>query len=167
MRPAMRWALGKVRRLPLRRTARWLAASFLVLSAIWLGLGLTPASWWIDEARFARPTDAFDVVDRHGEVLRHARVSGIDRRWVELRDVDPKLLDAFIAAEDGRFRSHNGVDGLAVARAALTALRPWGRRSGASTITQQVVKLVYGRPLGPLSKALELVRAEALERTLS
>ena len=51
-----------------------------------------------------------------------------------------------------------------MARALVTALRPWGRRSGASTITQQVVKRVYGRPYGLFSKLMEIPRAAALER---
>src|SRR5262249_41362470 len=72
-----------------------------------------------------------------------------------------------IAAEDARFRAHGGVDARAVARAAVTNLNPWARRSGASTLTQQLVKLVYGRPLGLLSKPLEIARAVALERVLT
>lgn len=150
---------------------RLLGAARLALAAVFtLGLialaavRLTPPAWWIDRARFARPADAFEVVDRHGEVLRHARVDGIDRRWIERRDVSPILVDAVIATEDARFREHHGVDARATARALLTSLRPWGRRSGASTITQQLVKLVYGRPLGPLSKLAEIARAAALER---
>ncbi len=128
---------------------------------------LTPPTLWVDPARFARPRDAFAVEDRHGAVLRQARVDGVDRRWIELHEVSPHLVEAFLAAEDARFYTHHGVDPLATARALLTALRPWGRRSGASTITQQLVKRVYGRPLGPLSKVLEIARAVALERLFS
>jgi len=148
------------------RLARIVAATAASTLLGWMALGLTPSTWWIEEARFARPADAFEVVDRNGVVLRHARQGGIDRRWIALHDVDPKLIDAFIAAEDARFRSHDGVDGLALVRGIATTLRPWGRRSGGSTISQQVVKLVYGRPHGIFSKALEMVRSRALEQTL-
>jgi penicillin-binding protein 1C len=144
-----------------------LAAALALTWLSWLAIDLTPARWWVDEARFARPRDAFEVVDRNGAVLRHARASGIDRRWVELREVDPVLALAFVAAEDARFREHEGVDGLALVRAAVSAVRPWGRRSGGSTITQQVVKLVHGRPHGLFSKPLEVLRARALERLLT
>lgn len=156
--------VARLRRVAVRRAVRWAVACAVALYAAWLALDLTPATWWVDEARFARPADAFDVVDRNGVVLRHARVDGVDRRWIELRDVDPVLIDAFIAAEDARFRSHDGVDALALLRAAATSVRPWGRKSGGSTISQQVVKLVYGRTHRVLDKPLEVLRARALER---
>ena len=143
------------------RGAAVLAAALVLLA---LGVRWSPARWWIDPARFVRPNDAFAVTDRHGAVLRNARVDGVDRRWVELREISPHLVDAFLAAEDARYHQHRGVDALATARAVLSWVRPWGRRSGASTITQQLVKRVYGRPYGPLSKLVEIGRAGALER---
>jgi penicillin-binding protein 1C len=141
------------------------AAAFagIVLAAV-VVFRLTPPTLWVDPGRFVRPRDAFAVTDRHGAVLRQARVDGVDRRWIALREVSPHVISAFLAAEDARFFEHHGVDPLATTRAALTSLRPWGRRSGASTITQQLVKRVYGRRLGPLSKLLEIARAAALER---
>lgn len=150
-----------------RPIARALAALALAGAAVVLGAALSPPSWWIDPALFARPRDAFEVNDRHGRALRHARVEGVDRRWAELSAIAPTVIDAFLAAEDARFREHHGVDARATLRAVGSQLRPWGRRSGGSTITQQLVKRVYGRPLGPLSKLLELARAAALERVFT
>jgi penicillin-binding protein 1C len=128
---------------------------------------LTPPTWWVDPARFVQPRDSVTVVDRDGRVLRHARIDGVDRRWVELDDVSPSYLDAVVAAEDARFWEHDGVDLVATLRALGANLRPWGRRSGASTITQQLVKRVYGRPWGVASKPLEIARAAALERVFT
>jgi penicillin-binding protein 1C len=121
----------------------------------------------LDESRFAHPPDALSVLDRHGVPLRQARVDGVDRRWVSLDEVSPHLMAAVIAAEDGRFRSHPGVDLLATTRAVFQVLVPFGLKSGASTITQQTIKLTHGRPHGLLSKPLEVLRALALERTMT
>jgi len=52
------------------------------------------------------------------------------------------MRNAIISAEDERFRSHGGVDPLAVVRAAYNDLSGGGS-SGASTLTQQYVKNVY------------------------
>lgn len=153
--------MGKVRR------SRWLRGALAVCAlplVAWLAFELTPPTTWVDPARFIQPRDSFSVVDRHGQVLRHARVEGVDRRWVALDDVSPSYLDAVVATEDARFWEHHGVDGVAMGRALLSDLRPWGRRSGASTLTQQLVKRVYGRPMGLASKLAEVVRAAALER---
>jgi penicillin-binding protein 1C len=151
-------------RAALRRLARAAVALALLGCAGVAAFAGTPPSWWVDAARFARPHDAFEILDRHGRVIRHARVDGMDRRWAALAEISPVVIDAFLAAEDARFREHRGVDLRATARAVATLLRPWGRRSGGSTLTQQLVKRVYGRPLGPISKLLELARAAALER---
>ncbi|APR78665.1 Multimodular transpeptidase-transglycosylase [Minicystis rosea] len=159
--PSLSSVAAALRPARLLRLAGTIAALVLVSVA---GFQLTPPSWWVDPARFARPRDAFEILDRRGRVIRHARVDGVDRRWVALREISPDVIDAFLAVEDARFREHHGVDLRALLRAVVTSVRPWGRRSGGSTITQQLVKRVYGRPLGPLSKVVEIARAAALER---
>jgi penicillin-binding protein 1C len=133
--------------------AAWLAAGV----AVDQGAGL-------DRARFAVPESPRVVTDRHGAVLQVVRRGGVDQRWVSLGAVSPNLVMALIAAEDQRFFSHHGVDVLASARAFADVLVPWRRRTGGSTISQQVVKLTHGRPLGLWSKPLEVLRALALER---
>ncbi len=58
---------------------------------------------------------------------------------VQLEAIPEHVRNAFIAAEDSRFYSHNGVDWLGVARATLNFIKT-GNVTGASTITQQVVR---------------------------
>ncbi len=120
----------------------------------------------IDRARFAHPDDSLVVVDRTGRPMRLARADGADRRWARLSDVSPTFVAAVIATEDGDFLAHRGVDWRATARSAARNLVPGARLSGASTITQQLVKRVYGRR-GVFAKPLEMLRALALERVLS
>jgi penicillin-binding protein 1C len=137
-------------------------------------LGATLGAWLlvrsgalIDRSRFAHPEDSLVVTDRAGSAIRLARVDGIDRRWVPLGAIAPALVAAVIATEDGDFYGHRGVDGRAVVRSAARNLLPGTRLSGASTLTQQLVKRVYGRRGGALGKALEALRALTLERVLS
>lgn len=136
-----------------------------------VGLGLLAAAlaWlWLTtdltRERFARPEDALTITDRHGVALRRHRPDGHDRRWVALEDISHHLIDAVLAVEDDRFREHSGVDARATGRALLGFALPGRRLSGGSTITQQVIKLVYGRPSGLWSKPREIVRAVILER---
>jgi penicillin-binding protein 1C len=121
----------------------------------------------IDRARFAHPDDALLVTDRLGRPIRLARVDGIDRKWVPLSSISPTLIAAVIATEDARFYTHRGVDWRALGRAVLYNLLPGTPRSGASTLTQQLVKRVYGRRGGVLSKPLEVLRALSLERVFT
>jgi penicillin-binding protein 1B len=50
------------------------------------------------------------------------------------------IADAFIAAEDVRFRRHIGIDPIGIARATVANVRAGGVSQGGSTITQQIVK---------------------------
>jgi penicillin-binding protein 1C len=135
----------------------------IAITACWLAL----PDPLIEEERFIHYPDAVAVTDRTGVPLRFARSGEADRRWVPLASISQNLVDAVLALEDARFREHSGVDVRATARAVLWAFLPGRPWSGGSTITQQLVKLVYGRPHGVASKGVEIARAIALERTFS
>jgi penicillin-binding protein 1C len=81
------------------------------------------------------------VLAADGSVLQRDTSAGV-RIPVTLAQVAPIALQATIAAEDQRFRSHPGVDPIAIARAILTRS---SQPSGASTITQQLARRLYLR----------------------
>ncbi|HEY0159701.1 MAG TPA: PBP1A family penicillin-binding protein [Thermoanaerobaculia bacterium] len=87
------------------------------------------------------------IVSRAGGRERElARVYGTDWRPTPallLEQLPPHVADAFLAAEDVRFRSHIGLDPIGILRAAFTNVRAGGIAQGGSTIPQQVVKQRY------------------------
>jgi penicillin-binding protein 1A len=93
---------------------------------------------------------------------------GTERREYVPLSKTPKLLqDAVLAVEDVRFREHSGVDPKGMARAAL-ALVTGGRKQGASTITQQLVRtMLLTRELTFERKAKEIMLAFKVEEALS
>ncbi len=79
----------------------------------------------------------------NGRVRDVARVYGADWRPtppVLLEQLPPHVADAFLAAEDVRFRRHLGLDPIGIARALFTNIRAGGIEQGGSTIPQQIVK---------------------------
>lgn len=58
---------------------------------------------------------------------------------VTYNDLPPYLIDALLAREDIRFREHSGID----AKGTMRALSSGGSSGGASTITQQLAKLLF------------------------
>lgn len=79
-----------------------------------------------------------------------------------------RLAAATLAAEDQRFRSHLGVDPIALGRAAIADLKAGRIAQGGSTISQQLVKLRLGRRGDSLTgKLQESVYALRLEHRLS
>ena len=78
---------------------------------------------------------------------------------VPLASISPHLRHAVIAAEDGRFYKHWGVDWLAVQKA-VEENRETGRVRGASTITQQLIKnLFFTTHRNPVRKLCEYTLA--------
>lgn len=63
--------------------------------------------------------------------------------WVNIENIDEKLLNATIAIEDKNFYNHFGFDILRIGKAMLTNIRTGHIVQGASTITQQLVKNLY------------------------
>ncbi|HEY9090581.1 monofunctional biosynthetic peptidoglycan transglycosylase [Parasphingorhabdus sp.] len=68
--------------------------------------------------------------------------NGITKDWVPLSDISPNLTRAVIAAEDGKFCSHNGFDKDAIAKA-IEYNSQGGRIRGGSTISQQTAKNAF------------------------
>jgi penicillin-binding protein 1C len=105
-----------------------------------------------------------EVLDRDGRTLSVLpAVGGTWRLATAVADVPPVLVDLLVAAEDRRFRSHPGVDPVALARAAVQWVRAGRVVSGGSTLTMQAARLLEPRPRTLRSKAIEIFRALQLE----
>ena len=90
---------------------------------------------------------------------------------VSIEKVPKLVINAFLAAEDRDFYSHDGVDPGAIIRAALadiTRVQRGQRPMGASTITQQVVRhFLLSREVSISRKVKEAILAYRIEHTLS
>ncbi len=118
------------------------------------------------QARAGQPQASVEITDRYGAPLRSYAASAAAAVCVpvKLQEVSPWLVLATVAAEDKRFFLHPGVDFRSVARAAWQNSRKGGTVSGASTITQQLVRALEPRPrtiLGKLSEMFSALRLEA------
>lgn len=69
-----------------------------------------------------------------------------NRTVVPLKSMAPHLAEAFVAAEDGRFFEHPGLDLVSVLRALVNNIRTGEKSQGGSTITQQVAKSLLLSP---------------------
>ncbi|MGE5759525.1 MAG: penicillin-binding protein 1C [Gemmatimonadota bacterium] len=136
-----------------------LALALVAALVVWVALPL-PAT-----LAAPGPVPRLVLSDRHGLPLRATRSDeGSRGGWTPLAELDPKILQAFLAIEDRRFYSHHGVDLRALARALRDDL--WARTtvSGGSTITMQLVRLLRGTPRtlgGKLSQILWALRLDA------
>ena len=67
------------------------------------------------------------------------RYWSVNRKSVRYKDISPNVISALIATEDERYHEHSGID----ARAVLRSLYTMGKAGGASTISQQLAKLLF------------------------
>jgi len=112
------------------------------------------------------------VVDRRGQPLRRIPSAiGVRGAPLELTAMGDRLVTTTLVSEDRRFYEHAGVDPTAVLRAVKQNLTHGRLVSGASTVTQQLVKLLdsEGQPTqrGAWTKLVETARATNLEERLS
>jgi len=91
-----------------------------------------------------RPLQATEILDRHGKVIDRIFIE--NRTVLPLAKIPPLLAKAFVAAEDGRFYDHPGLDFWSVFRALVTNVREGRRSQGGSTITQQVARSLLLSP---------------------
>ncbi len=93
--------------------------------------------------------------------------AGEDRVIVSYEQIPRVMIDAVVATEDGDFFTHRGVDPYGIARALYRDLRNEGVTQGASTITQQLVKIeLLSNERSITRKLKEATLAIKLEREL-
>src|SRR3954470_11453334 len=102
------------------------------------------------------------IVDRNGKLLRaYAMADGRWRLPVDAKaNIDPTYLKLLLAYEDRRFYAHDGIDPLALGRAALQLTTRGHIVSGGSTITMQLARLMEPRRQRSIyAKLRQIVRA--------
>jgi 1A family penicillin-binding protein len=109
------------------------------------------------------------IYDRNGVLLWEViDPTGGRRTVVRLQNIPLIVRQATIATEDPTFYSNPGVNLLSIARAFLQNLREGGIASGASTITQQLVKQLFLSPEVTYERKIkEAVLATELTRRYS
>lgn len=165
-----------------RRTLRTVAiitlvGSFLLSGGVFVGSGIAadyvlritadlPDPRTIAETPF---TLTSRIYARDGETVIGVRTFDEDRDPLPYAAFPEFIVQATVSTEDQSFWTNPGIDVMGIARAALTnVLESDGRPQGASTITQQLVKMLIGDgEVSARRKIREAVMAYRLTSTLS
>ena len=109
------------------------------------------------------PSIITQVFDDAGNVITEFAVE--KRVVIQYEEVPDSLREAFVASEDQRFWRHHGFDPIGILRAAWDNALAWEIVSGASTITQQVSRMLFLNREESLSRKLkEAILAFKIER---
>ena len=127
-----------------RTAARWSAGAIVILAVIGAIIGgLTFRHYSaelpsIESLQAYQPATVTTVHASDGRLLGEIYE---ERRYVlPLEEIPDHVRNAFIAAEDGNFWSHGGVDYFGILRAIARNAAKGRKAQGASTITQQVTR---------------------------
>ncbi len=150
-----------------RRRIIRIAASAILLGLFgWYAL---PFAVPLPQGLLENPAASPVFLDRTGKpILRLALPDSTHAAPFTLADAPADLIACTLAAEDKRFHRHGGIDLLASLRATRDFVAQRRVVSGASTITQQLIK-ISSPPArrGPVTKIREALAARRLEMTWS
>ena len=106
------------------------------------------------------------MVSADGVILQ--KLGPASRETITYDDIPEHLVNAFIASEDQRFYEHSGVDYRGIARAVLANVQSRDTVEGASTITQQLARIVFlDQERSYQRKIKEALMAVRLEESLT
>ena len=141
------------------RALRWVLL-LMVLAVLGFVLFMAAQLWDLDAWQDFDPANILGAQQslilydgENGEILRlHDKE---DRVSIPLSDVPDLVQKAFISAEDARFYEHPGVDVISIVGAAWADIKAGGYVQGASTISQQLIKLSHLTADKTISRKLE------------
>lgn len=159
-------------------TIKILVILFLLVSVVGAGIfigaiyGAFGDEFEITVEELVEPASNSIIYDSEGNVL--AELNGDEnRKNITLDEMSSYLANAYVAIEDERFETHNGVDILRTGKAILTFVTNGGSSSfGGSTITQQLVKNITKEDddegvAGITRKVKEWAKAYQIERMIT
>ncbi|KAF0181282.1 MAG: penicillin-binding protein 1A [Nitrospirae bacterium] len=147
---------------------RWI----LILSVIILGvaaggfLALATGVPSVEDLKKYRPSDGAKIYADDNSLIGEFKMEkGIHQ---PLKEIPKHMREAIIAVEDRRFYSHSGIDYISIARALVKDIMHASLKEGASTITQQLAKVMFLTPEKTITRKLkEMQLAIKLEKQLS
>jgi len=143
-----------------RHRLKWIGLSLLcllVIGGIAFYFIFDVAAWQsLDMTKILDIAKTGSILDQNGEVISPLR--GTENRMVvPLSDIPLHVRQAFLAAEDTRFYTHFGFDPLRIFGALFENLKSGEYSQGASTITQQLIKLSHLSSQKTVARKLEEV----------
>lgn len=118
-----------------------LVAFLLFFSAVHTGVfGPMPSN---EDLENLINSQASEIYSQDGQLIGRYYLE--NRSEVKLDSISPAIVQALVATEDSRFYEHHGVDHVGMLRVLVKSIILGQNAGGGSTISQQLVKNVFGR----------------------
>jgi penicillin-binding protein 1A len=121
----------------------------------------------IDKLVYYNPPLTTQFYDRNDKLVANI-FDKENRLYVKFEDIPPRVIETLIATEDTTFFTNHGFNLEAIFRALIKDIKAGKKVEGASTLTQQLVKIMYlNRKKSIKRKIKELFIAIKIDETLS
>ncbi len=145
--------------------------------AFFIILGLSALGWLynlyddikhdVDKIVNYNPKQSTQFFDNKGRLIANT-FKGENREYVKYDDIPAKIIEGLVAIEDTQYFEHHGINPDAISRAIIKDIKAGGFVEGASTLTQQLVKMiVLTREKKLIRKVKEALLAIRLETILT
>ena len=113
------------------------------------------------------PKQSTQFFDKDGNLIANT-FKEENREYVKYDDIPARIIEGLVAIEDTQFFEHSGINPDAISRAIIKDIKAGGFVEGASTLTQQLIKmLILTREKKLLRKVKEALLAIRLETILT
>ena len=113
------------------------------------------------------PKQSTQFFDKDGKLIANT-FKEENREYVKYDDIPARIIEGLVAIEDTQFFEHHGVNPDAISRAVIKNIKAGTYMEGASTLTQQLIKmLVLNREKKLIRKVKEALLAIRLETVLT
>lgn len=113
------------------------------------------------------PKQSTQFFDKDGKLIANT-FKDENREYVKYDDIPARIIEGLVAIEDTQFFEHSGINPDAISRAMIKNIKAGGYVEGASTLTQQLIKmLVLTREKKLMRKVKEALLAIRLETVLT
>ena len=152
----------------MRKKALWIVGGILIVLLAAVVWQLDIFSWQkLDLNLIRNYSESTVLYDSNGEKMA-SLYSAENREKTKLSNIPGHVVAAFITAEDQKFYEHRGIDVKRIFGALLHNIKTASFGQGASTITQQLIKLTHLSSEKTISRKLqEIVLARQLEKQMS
>lgn len=118
----------------------FLSLSFLTVCLSFFAYAfISVKNYSFDETKLTMQEKKFEYYDDNNNLV-YADNFNKNYSYVKISELNPYTLNAFIAIEDKRFYSHNGLDYKRILGATVNNVKAGKLKEGASTISQQLIK---------------------------
>ena len=113
------------------------------------------------------PKQSTQFFDKDGKLIANT-FKEENREYVKYDDIPARIIEGLVAIEDTQFFEHHGINPDAISRAIIKDIQAGGFVEGASTLTQQLIKmLILTREKKLIRKVKEALLAIRLETVLT